>query len=58
MCFALWHKSTVVDKGYMKPLVRTVGTAVDVMAIATLNNIKSDDLWVAFGAGVHFWLQS
>ena len=36
----------------MKPLVRTVGTAVDVVAIATLNNIQSDDLWVAFGAGV------
>ena len=33
-------------------------TAVDVVAISTINNIKPDDLWVAFGAGVHFWLQS
>ena len=46
----------------MKLLVRTVDTDVDVVAIvniiATLNNIKVNELWVAFGAGVHFWLQS
>ena len=58
MCFALLHKLTVaVKKGYMKRLVRTVDTDVDVVAIvntiATLNNIKLDELWVAFGAVVH-----
>ena len=42
----------------MKLLVRTVDTDVDAVAIATLNNIKPDKLWVAFGAGVQFWLQS
>ena len=31
-----------VTKGYMKLLVRTVDTDVDVVAIATLNNIKPD----------------
>ena len=34
--------------------MRTVGTAVEVVAIVKLNNIKHDDLWVAFGDGVHF----
>ena len=59
MCFALWHTLTVsVKKGYMKLLVRKVDADVDVVAIATLNNIKPDKLWVAFGAGVLFWLQS
>ena len=41
----------------MKLVVRTFDTDVDV-AIATLNIIKPDELRVAFGAGVHFWLQS
>ena len=55
----LWHNLTVaVKKGYMKLLARTVDTDIDVVAIATLNNIKLDEQWVAFGAGVHFWLQS
>ena len=38
--------------------VRTVDADVDVMAIATVNNIKPDELCVAFVAGVHFSLQS
>ena len=46
----------------MKLLVRTDYTDVDVMAIINIisevNNIKLDELWLAFGAGVHFWLQS
>ena len=42
----------------MKLLVRTVDTVIDVLAIATLNNIKPDELWIAFVAGVQFWLQS
>ena len=41
----------------MKLVVRTFNTAVDVV-IAMLNIIKPDELRVAFGAGVHFWLQS
>ena len=59
VCFALCHKLTVVvKKGDTKLVVRTVDTDVDVVAIATLNNIKPDELWVAFDAGVHLWLQS
>ena len=42
----------------MKLLVRTVDTNIDVVEIATLNNITLYELWVPFGAGVHFWLQS
>ena len=41
----------------MKLLVRT-DADVDVVAIATLDNLKPDEMWEAFGAGVHFWLQS
>ena len=40
----------------MKLVVRTFDTDVDVVSIATLNIIKPDEVWVAFGAGVHFWL--
>ena len=59
MCFVLWHKFTVsVKKAHMKLLVCTVDTDIGVVAIVMPNNIKPDELWVAFGAGVHFWLQS
>ena len=58
MCFAIWHKLTdAVTKGYRKMLVRIVDTDVVVVALATLNNIKPDDRWVAFGTGGHFRLQ-
>ena len=38
----LIDSNVAVKKGYMKLLVRTVDTGVDVVAIATLNNIKPD----------------
>ena len=44
-----------VKKGYKKLLVRTVNTDVVVVAIATLNRTKPDELWVAVSTGMHFW---
>ena len=43
-----------VNKGYRKLLERTVDTDVVVVAIATLNRTKPDELCVAFGTGGHF----
>ena len=48
----------VVKKGHMKLSVHRVDTDVDVVVIATLNNIKLDELRVSFGVDVHFLLQS
>ena len=48
------HMADAVKKGYRKLLVRTVDTDVVVVAIATLNRTKPDELWVAFGTGGHF----
>ena len=49
MCCALSHKFTIAVKiSYMKLFMRIVDTDIDVVAIATINNIKPDGLWVAF----------
>ena len=48
------HVADAVKKGYRKLLVRTVDTDVVVVAIATLNRTKPDDLSVAFGTCGHF----
>ena len=48
------HVADAVKKGYRKLLVRTVNTDVVVVAIATLNRTKPEELWVAFGTGGHF----
>ena len=48
------HVADAVKNGYRKLLVRTVDTEVVVVAIATLNRTKPDELWVAFGTGGHF----
>ena len=48
------HVADAVKKGYMKLLVRTVDTDVVVVAIATLNRTKPDELWVVLGTGGHF----
>ena len=45
------HVADAVKKGYRKLLVRTVDTDIVVVAIATLNRTKPDELWVAFGTG-------
>ena len=47
-----------VKKGYTKLFVRAGDTDVDVVAMATLNNRKPDELWVAFDAVVHLRLHS
>ena len=43
------HVADVVKKGYRKLLVRRDDTDIVVVAIATLNRTKHDELWVAFG---------
>ena len=48
------HVADAVKKGYSKFLVRTVDTDVVVVAIATLNRTKPDELWVALGTGGTF----
>ena len=48
------HVAYVVKKGYRKLLVRTDDTDIVVVAKATLNRTKPDELWVAFGTGGHF----
>ena len=48
------HVADAVKKGYMKLLVRTIDTDIVVVAIATLNRTKPEELWVAFGIGEHF----
>ena len=48
------HVADAVKKGYRKLMVRTVNTDVVLVAIATLNSTKPDELWVAFGTGGHF----
>ena len=41
----------------MEQLAHTVDTDVDIVPIATLDNVKPDGLCVVFDSG-HFWLQS
>ena len=48
------HVADAVKAGYRKVCVRRVDTDVVVLAIAHYNNIKPDELWVAFGTGTHF----
>ena len=48
------HVADAVNKGYMKLLVRTIDTDIVVVAIATLNRTKPEELWVEFGTGEHF----
>ena len=51
MCCALSHKFTIAVKiSYMKLFMRIVDTDIDVVAIATINNITPYGLWVAFGS--------
>ena len=47
----LSHVADGVKAGYMKVCVRTVDTDVVILAIAHYNNIKPDELWMAFGTG-------
>lgn len=48
------HVADAVQKGYRKSYVRTVDTDVVVLAIATFNQIKPDELWIALGTGSNF----
>ena len=47
------HVADAVKAGYRKVCVRRVDTDVVVLAIAHHNNIKPDELWVAFDTGSH-----
>ena len=49
------HVADAVKKGHKRLMVRTVDTEVVVVAIAKLNYIKPDELWVAFGTGVNIY---
>ena len=50
----LLHAADAVKKGYRKLCVCTVDTDVVVIAIAILNQINPDKLWLAFGMGSNF----
>ena len=50
----LLHLSDAVKAGYKKMCDRTVDADVVIMAIAHYNNIKPDELWMAFGIGSHY----
>ena len=52
------HVADAVKKGYMKLLAREIDTDIVVVAIATLNRTKPEELWVAFGTGEHFPVHS
>ena len=47
----LLHAADAKQKGCKKLLVRTVDTDVVVIAISVMNDIKPEELWVAFGVG-------
>ena len=51
----LLHVADAVRKGCRKVCIHTVDTNVVVLAIAMLNRIKPDELWVALGTGSNFW---
>ena len=52
------HVADAVKKGYRKLLVRTVDTDVVVVAIATLNRTKPDELWRLVLVGISSSFQS
>ena len=45
----LLHVGDSVKAGYRKVCVRTVNTDVVILAIAHYNNIRPEELWMAFG---------
>ena len=48
------HAGDAACKGHRKLCIRTVDTDVAVLAIAILNQINVDELWLAFGTKAHF----
>jgi len=49
-----FHASDAVNKGYRKLSVRTVDTDIVILAIFMFNEIKLEELWLAFGTGSNF----
>ena len=45
------HVSDAANHGYSKVMIRTVDSDVLVLAIAAVNEILIDELWVAFATG-------
>ena len=48
------HAADAGRRGLRRIMIRTVDTDVVVLAIANIQNISCDELWLAFGAGKHF----
>ena len=48
------HVSDGLEDGYKKFLIRTVDTDVVVLAMAMIQKISPQDLWIAFGTGKKF----
>ena len=45
------HVSDAVNHGYGRVMVRTVDSDVLVLAIAAVQQLSVDELWIAFGSG-------
>ena len=50
----LLHVADAVQKGMRKVAIRTVDADVVVLAVASLNNINPDELWIALGTRFSF----
>jgi len=48
------HVSDAANHGYCKVMIRTVDSDVLVLAIAAVQQLKIDELWVAFASGKSF----
>lgn len=46
------------DEGYQKVLIRTVDSNVIALCICHFSNMELQELWVAYGAGKHFYYLS
>ena len=48
------HAADAGHRGLRRIMIKTVDTDVVILAIANIQNISCDELWLAFGAGKHF----
>ena len=48
------HIADAADRGFSKILVRTVDTAVVVLAVAIVQELGMSEIWIAFGTGKYF----
>ena len=50
----IFNSADAVLKGHRRVSIRTVDTDLLVLAVASFDNIKPDELWVILGTGSHF----